>query len=321
MQKSGHRLRVNVQLTNVEKGIHIWADRFDTDYKNIFDVQDKITQHVIDAMFVTLSKKENDRVTHRATNSFDAYDIFLLGQQANNEQTKEGFELAREYYRRAINVDPNYARVYGALAVALTDGYRHGWTDLSYEEARERALKFAKKAVSLDQSTQQIYWSLGFVHLFRKEFKEAEAAAKKAIELSPNYADGYGLLSFISNWRGKAEDAERYIKKAIKLNPYHTFDYPLNLGLAYYTMGQYAEAIEPLKNAIERNQTANYPRLYLAASYARLGELEKAEWEIEQTSVHRPATTILNLKNTLPYENKELLTSLLNDLRKAGLPE
>lgn len=321
VQKSGQRIRVNVQLTSVDKGYHIWADRFDTDVENIFNVQDEITQHVIEALFVTLSNQENDRVVFRRTNNFDAYDIFLLGQQSFKDQTKEGFDLTLDYYRRAINVDPNYARVYGAMAVVLTDGYRHGWTELSFEEARERALKLAKKAVALDQTTQQIYWSLGFVHLFRKEFQEAELAAKKAIVLSPNYADGFGLLAFIANWRGKAEDAERYIKKAISLNPYHTFDYPWNLGLAYYTMGKYADAVEEFKNALERNQTANYPRLFLAASYVRLGQLEDATWEIEQATVHRPRTTISHLSNTLPYENKKLLKSLLEDLRKAGLPE
>lgn len=321
VQKSGQRIRVNVQLTSVDKGYHIWADRFDTDVENIFNVQDEITRHVIEALFVTLSNQENDRVVFRRTNNFDAYDIFLLGQKSFKDQTKEGFDLTLDYYRRAINVDPNYARVYGAMAVVLTDGYRHGWTELSFEEARERALKLAKKAVALDQTTQQIYWSLGFVHLFRKEFQEAELAAKKAIVLSPNYADGFGLLAFIANWRGKAEDAERYIKKAISLNPYHTFDYPWNLGLAYYTMGKYTDAVEAFKNALERNQTANYPRLYLAASYVRLGQLEDATWEIEQATVHRPGTTISHLSNTLPYENKKLLKSLLEDLRKAGLPE
>lgn len=321
VQKSGKRIRVNVQLTSVDKGYHIWADRFDTDVGNIFNIQDEITRHVIEALYVTLSSQENDRVLFRRTNNFDAYDIFLLGQQTYKDQTKEGFDLTSDYYRRAINVDPNYARVYGAMAVVLTDGYRHGWTELSFEEARERALKLAKKAVALDQTTQQIYWSLGFVHLFRKEFQEAEAAAKQAIVLSPNYADGYGLLAFIANWRGKAEEAERYIKKAISLNPYHTFDYPWNLGLAYYTMGKYTDAVEAFKNALERNQTANYPRLYLAASYVRLGQLDDAEWEIEQTSVHRPGTTLSHLRNTLPYKNKKLLNSLLVDLRKAGLPD
>jgi adenylate cyclase len=166
-----------------------------------------------------------------------------------------------------------------------------------------------------------VYWSVGFVHLFRKEFEAAETAAKRAVTLSPNYADGYGLLAFIANWRGKAIEAEAYIKKAIALNPYHTFDYPWNLGLAYYTQGRYLEAIQALKDALQRNETVVHPRLYLAASYVRLGRLEDATWEIEQMRILRPDVTISLLTNTMPYESQELMENFLQDLRKAGLPD
>lgn len=321
VQKLGKQIRVNVQLSHVGKGYTIWAERFDGDIRTIFDIQDKITKNVINAMYVTLSSQENKHVTYRSTSNFEAYDVFLLGQQSSRQRTREGNALAIDYYRQAIDLDPGYARAYGALAVALTDGYRHGWTNLSFEEARERAIAFARKAVALDQSTPQVYWSLGFVYLFRKEFKEAEQAARQSVALSPNYADGYGLLAFIANWQGKAEDAERYIKKAIGLNPYHTFDYPWNLGLSYYTMGRYTEAVEALQEALERNETALYPRLYLAASYVQLGQQEDAEWEIEQANIVSSGTTIPHLENTLPYETDALMDKLLTDLRKAGVAE
>ena len=142
----------------------------------------------------------------------------------------------------------------------------------------------------------------------------------QSIALSPNYADGYGLLAFIANWRGKAREAEKYIKKAITLNPYHTFDYPWNLGLAYYTMGRYEEAVKLLNDALDRNETVLLPRLYLAASYVRLGRLEDAEWEIEQLGILRPGNTISHLTNTLPYENENQLQAVLDDLQTAGLP-
>ena len=235
-------------------------------------------------------------------------------------KSRQGNELAKEAYQRAVELDPDYARVYGALAVTLTREYRYQWTNLSMEEARERALQLAKKAIALNQSTPQIYWSLGFVHIFRKEYKEAKAAAMKSITLSPNYADGYGLLAFIANWRGKAKEAESYIKKAIALNPYHTFDYPWNLGLAYYTMGRYEDSVKNLKDALERNESVLLPRLFLAASYVRLGRLDDAEWEIEQLGILRPGNTISHLTNTLPYENKDQMHAFLEDLQKAGLP-
>ena len=321
VQKAGERIRINVQLTNVDKGSHIWADRFDSEVTNLFEIQDTITQRVIEAMYVTLSNQENKRIAIRTTNNFEAYDTFLLGQQHSKNRTQEGYDLTIDTYRRAIQLDPQYARAYGALAVTLTRGYRQQLTKLSFEEARERALKLAKKAIELDQSSPPVYWSLGYVHLFRKEYEEAEAAARQATNLSPNYADGYGLLAFISNWRGKAQDAARYIKKAIALNPYHTFDYPWNLGFAYYTLGRYDEASHALQQALVKNPSVLYPRLFLTACYVRLGQQDDAEWEIEQVKMQQPSPTLSLLANTLPFENQSQMIAFLDDLRKGGLPE
>ena len=321
VQKAGERIRINVQLTNVDKGSHIWADRFDSEVTNLFEIQDTITQRVIEAMYVTLSNQENERIAIRTTNNFEAYDTFLLGQQHSKNRTQEGYDLTIDAYRRAIQLDPQYARAYGALAVTLTRGYRQQLTKLSFEEARERALKLAKKAIELDQSSPPVYWSLGYVHLFRKEYEEAEAAARQATNLSPNYADGYGLLAFISNWRGKAQDAARYIKKAIALNPYHTFDYPWNLGFAYYTLGRYDEASHALQQALVKNPSVLYPRLFLTACYVRLGQQDDAEWEIEQVKMQQPSPTLSLLANTLPFENQSQMIAFLDDLRKGGLPE
>jgi tetratricopeptide (TPR) repeat protein len=95
-------------------------------------------------------------------------------------------------------------------------------------------------------SEPEAYWALGYVYAFRKQYDEAAAAANQAVTLAPNYADGYGLLAYISNWQGKADDAISHIRKAMALNPHYPYDYPWNLGLAFYSLGRYPEAVEPL---------------------------------------------------------------------------
>lgn len=321
VQKFGERVRVNVQLSNTKTDQSIWGERIDTDSNNLFDIQDKITRHVIDAMLVTLSSSETQHITSRSTNNFKAYDTFLAGQQHIRTRTKQGYDQTMKAYQRAIEIDPQYARPYGAMAVAITQGYRFQWSDLSLVEARERALELANKAVQLNQSTPQIYWSLGFVHLHRREYDAAEAAAEQSVVLSPNYADGYALLAYISNWRGNPTKAISHITKATELNPYYTFEYQSILGLAYYKLGRYEEAVSTLKKALNRNESALNPRLFLAASYVQLDELEEAAWEISQLSINRPDATLSNLNTKLPFENKQLLLPLLEDLRKAGLPD
>jgi TolB-like protein/DNA-binding winged helix-turn-helix (wHTH) protein/Tfp pilus assembly protein PilF len=317
VQKSGERLRINVQLTNTEDDETIWAERFDADTGDIFRVQDSISKKVMDAMYVTLSGEG----VARGTLNFDAYDAFLIGQQHIKTRSRQGYDLAMNAYRRAIRIDPNYARAYGAMAVALTRGYRYQWTDLSLVEARERAMELAKKAVALNQSTPQIYWSLGYVYLHRRDYDAAEESIRQSVALSPNYADGYALLANIANWRGNAQYAVTYIEKAAALNPYYSFQYPSTLGMAWYNLDQYEKARAALAEALDRNENAVNPRLYLAAVYVRLGHVDEAEWEISQVRVSRPEVALSNLGTLLPYEHREALDRLSADLRKAGLPE
>lgn len=320
VQKSGSHIRINVQLTNVEKGQSVWARRFDTSPEKLFETQDRIARRVTEAVTSTLPHRTKFHDADRPTN-FAAYDNFLRGQRYNAQRSKEGNQLAMDAYRESIEMDPGFARAYGALAVTLTHAYRFQWTDLSVGEARERSLELARTAVKLNQNSPQICWAMGYVRIHRKEYHAAEEAALKAVELSPNYADGYGLLAYISNWRGKPRQSEKYIKKAIDLNPFHTFDYPWNLGFSYYLQGRYEEAITALGRALERNPSALYPRLFLAASLVKAGRIDDAQWEIDNIRVARPSTTIAHLQGVMPFEKRADLETLLSALRSAGLPD
>ena len=100
-----------------------------------------------------------------------------------------------------------------------------------------------------------------------------------------------------------------------------TWDYIYQLGRAYYAKGEYDKAIPYLRDAIERNNEVGYPRLFLAASYVRLGQAEDAEWEITQVQMLRPEYTLTHLHKTMPIGDENLRNRLFDDLRSAGLPE
>ncbi len=321
VRKSGNRLRITAQLVDAENGNHIWAERYDRKLTEVFKLQDEVTEKIVNALAIRLTAAEKEKLGQMSTNNIAAYDAFLRGQQYSLQRTKEGNELARDAYRHAIELDPTYARAYGALAVTLTRGFRNAWIDLTLEEARARALELAQKAVALDRSSPHVYWALGYVYLNSEQYDEAASAAKQAVELAPNYADGFGLLAFVNYVQGSMEEAIRYTQKAMSLNPHYTYEYPLNLGRSYYTLGRYTEAVEALQEALERNQNAQAPRLFLAASYVRLGRQDDAEWEIEQIQILNPSTTITHLASAYPIRDQQQMEAFLEDLRKAGLPE
>jgi len=320
IQKSGNRLRVTAQLVDAKTGHQLWAERFDHGLTDIFSLQDEITREIISALSIRLSVDEQKHLGGNVPTSFEAYDLFLRGQQASVDFSEETIAQAVELYREAIRLDPNYAHAYGALAIARIRQFFMGFTDTP-TRMRERALELARKAADMDPGSHQIQWSLGYIHMYRKEFDEALQAAESAVSLSPNYADGYALLALVKNNLGQADEVIPLIEKAIVLNPHYTWDYIYQLGRAYYALGEYEKAVSYLLQALERNESAGYPRLFLAASYVNLGQVDDAEWEITQAQVAHPEYTYSHLQKTVPIGNKKLLDRFFSDLRTAGLTE
>ncbi|MFO7604479.1 MAG: winged helix-turn-helix domain-containing protein [Gammaproteobacteria bacterium] len=320
IRRHDDQIRINMQLVNAETGFNIWAQRYDRNLAEIFTVQDEVTASIIDALSIKLTSQEKQRLAQRATNNLAAYEYFLDGQRLSKDQTRQANAHARDAYKQAIDADPTYGRAYGALAYTLALDYRHDWTDTPVENL-ERALSLAEQAVALDGSIPQTYWSLGYVHLRRKEYEKAQQAAMDSIRVAPNYADGYGLLALINNSLGQAKTALDYATRGMQLNPYYTWDYLFNVGFAQYLLGNYVQAIESLERAQERNENAIPIKIILAASYVRADRLDDAAWAIEQIRVLNPTTTVSHTAKATPLTEPRLKMQLLDDLRKAGLPE
>jgi adenylate cyclase len=322
VRKAGGNLRINAQLIDADSGHHLWAERYDREVEGVFSVQDDVTRKIVAALSVALTSEEEKQVLRPVTDNLEAYDVFLRGQSAFRALTEADNERSQELYKRAVQLDPSFARAYGALAVSHVLDFRRGWS-IDRITSIDRAMELARKGVELDNASPEVLWSLGLVYLFKRQYEQATQALERAIHLAPSYADGYGLLALINNVRGTPADAIRLVKQAMKLNPHYTFEYPYNLGRAYYSMGRYSDAATALREATERNEAAIIPRIVLAASYVRLGQMDEAEWEITQVEVIDPNYTISKFTDDAPLSHMEDegVKRLIEDIRKAGLPE
>jgi adenylate cyclase len=320
VRKSGDRVRITAQLIDATSGNHLWAERYDRRLVDFFELQDEIRIKIVSALSIQLAGDEGEHLLRKETNSFEAYDLFLQGQRRYNEYTNEGMEQAEKLTSQAIELDPEFARAYGVLAMTLTRQTVFMPID-QVSERLDQALEVAQQAVSIEPTSPQAKWALGFVHMWRQEYEQASKAVQESVTLFPNYADGWGLLSLINNQLGRGEQALRFIHKGMELNPAYTWDYLYNEGRAYYNLGEYEKAVKQLLLALERNESPINPHLYLAASYVQLGQIEDAEWEITQVEALRPEISLSHMEQITPMVDGDHRTRFLDDLRKAGVSE
>jgi adenylate cyclase len=319
IRKAGSKVRVTAQLVDATTEGHLWAERYDRDLKDIFALQDEVTQKIVAALALRLTEDEQQRLLDKYTDNMEAYDCYLRGVEyfPINRLTKEKSILARKMFKKAINLDPNFAAAYAVLSLTYSQEWLMGWSQ--DPQSLENAFELAQRAIALDESLPLGHAMLGEVYLMKKEHEKAIDEQKKAIALSPNDADGIAGLGGILTWAGRPEETIGLVMKAMRLNPRYQPEYLWNLGHAYYLMGRYQEAIEILKRTRDRDPDYLPPHVYLAASYINFGQEKEARAEALEYDRLSFQTPIEAWRHRLPYKNQAVLEHLFDNLRKAGL--
>ena len=317
VRRAENKVRINAQLIDSTTGGHLWAERYDRDLKDIFALQDEVTQRIVAALVIKLTEDEQELLVRKGTDSLEAYDFILRGSDYFYRFTKEANTQAQKMFERAINLDPGYALAYTLL------GFTH-WMEWAFRWSQdprllEQAFKLAQKAISLDDTGSKAHSLLGKVYLWKRQYDQAIAELEKTIALNPNYADGLAGLGEILCFAGRPAEAIAELKKAIRLNPIPPVWYFHSLGHAYFLTGRYKEAISALKRVINRNPNFWPAHIYLAASYIKIGQEEKAWAEAEEVFKVNPNFSLDDAGQRLPYKDQAILERLGDILQKAGL--
>ena len=301
VRKAQDRVRITAQLVNAS-GQHIWASRFDRSLKDVFAVQDEITEKISTKLTAKLQPAQVLSVPLPAgTKNPDAYDAFLRGRDKFQKWTPSDNTASVKEFERAIRLDPNYARAYAYLAFSRVNRFRFmGLGDvLPKASLLDAALERAQKAVKLAPKDYFGHAVLGTVYRYRGEFSKAIPALETAIKLNANDPESLSQWGFVLRMQGKADGAVRLLELAQKLDP-KVRDYPMQLGMAAYVSRDYEKAVQSFDRAIDTYRKSNPkrpetqdpigPHIWKAAS---LGQLAKSGDDIAVAEAKKAAKAVV----------------------------
>jgi adenylate cyclase len=320
VRKAGEQLRITAQLIDATTGGHVWSDRYDRQLRDIFALQDEITQQIVAALRVEIGKAELTRVRRIPTENLTAYDLYLRGLESSfrvaSETTKEANAHARQMFEKAVELDPTYAQAYVGLSRTYFDDWFYQWAN-DRAQALEQALERALRAVALDDSLPGAHQLLGHVYVWKRQYEQAVAEGQQAIALDPNDADGYARLGTILTFAGQSEESIRLLEQAMRLNPRSPIFYFNNLGLAYLVAGRQEEARALLERLLARNPDVMIAYVNIAICYVELGRLEEARAAGAEVLRLNPNWS-LEFVRTTPWKDPMVTERHVAALRKAG---
>jgi TolB-like protein len=323
VRRDRERVRIIGQLIDAATGVHLWADRFDGELKDIFGVQEQLTASVVGAIAPKLEQAEIERAKRKPTESLDAYDYYLRGRASFHQWTREGNNDALRLFYRAIEIDPDFATAYGMAALCYAQRMMNGWMIDRQQETTETA-RLAERAVKLGKDDSVALSSAGIARLrVVGDIDAAAAYVDRALTLNPNLAQAWYGASFVRNCNGEPEVALQYLNHAVRLSPIDPLMYNMHtgIGLAHFLAGRYDEAWSWSERALLDNPSF-YPALRMAAaSHALAGRLEQAKGAMARLRGLDPALRISHVKDILPLRRAEDSSRYAEGLRLAGLPE
>ncbi|MFL5738710.1 MAG: adenylate/guanylate cyclase domain-containing protein [Flavisolibacter sp.] len=250
VRKQGNRLRITVQMTDVEDGYHIWSEKYDRELDDIFSIQDDIALAITEKLRLTLIEKDKELIIRNFTQNTEAYELYLKGRFYLNRRGAS-INLSMQYFQKAINIDPGFALAHVGYSDANLLIASYGL--LPPKEVMTRAKQSAERALELDPSLSEPYSTLGYYYaLFEWNWPEAKKNFLQAIEVNPGFAEGhirYGWI-YLACIEGKFEEAEKHGQTGINLEPLSSICYA-NYSLILHCAGKFKEALEACQTGIE----------------------------------------------------------------------
>ena len=313
-RRAGGRVRINVQLIDAIGGGHLWAERFDREMQDIFDLQDAVTARIVTELVGRLVVSP----TRKRTSSIEAYDLCVRGRAliTNGGGKSAVLHEAVVTMERALALDPAYAEPHRWIAFCRLLRWVHGME--AEHPHRSLAVEHARTAVALEPLDAANQWVLAWILSYENLIPETEQGFAKALALDPSNADAWATFADISAVQGKIDVALDAIRRALRLEPHTPFFYFWFEGFILYLNRDYEGAVKTTQRA-EVFGTASHR--VLAAALAQLGRIDDARREAELYIASTPGFRISRWVAMHAYGDPATLAHYADGCRKAGLPE
>ena len=321
IRRAGNRVRITAQLIDATDGTHLWAERYDRDLTDIFEVQDEVTRTIVDALKIKLTPSEAARLAETPTTSVKAHDLFLrareliLSPTLTREKCEQGIALAEQ----AIAADPTYSQPYAGFAAALLFAYGNAWTD-DLKATLKRAEELATKAIALDPNDAFSHWAYSICALFLGDDQGSWEATARALAINPNFPGALNGRGVLCLYAGHPEDGIPDIERAMRLDPGFSQQYLHFLGLCHFMLGHDETAATMFRERILLAPNTDMSRSALTSALGQLGEVDEARKVWAELKAINPTYDFEEHMARMPFRRPEDVQRLREGLAKAGLP-
>jgi adenylate cyclase len=320
IRRAGNRVRITAQLIDATSGGHLWAERYDRDLTDIFEVQDDVTRRIVDALKVTLSPGEKERLAEAKTSNLAAYDYLLRGRELmlGEEKNRRTFEQSIACFKKALEHDPDYSQAYACLGFAHIFDYQNRWTDHP-DSSLPLAKQYARQALEKDPNEPLARCVSAMTASLEKDLVRAKSEIDVALSLNPNFALAHSLSGTNRIYSGEPLEAIPKIEHAMRLDPALSSQFLHFLGMAYLLAGKYETASAVLKQRVVLVPQTDFTRALLASALGHLGELEEARRVWGELKGINPNYAFAEHVGRQPFRREEDVERIADGLRKARL--
>lgn len=316
IRRRGGELRLSAQLTQVESGSQVWAERFDRGAEDVFAMADELVRTIVGTLVGRVRSTASALARRKPPANLAAYECVLRGQAAQGQIGDKAQEAAaRRFFEQALTLDPDYPRAHAGLAVVLLCE----WFRLAdpAEALLEAALEHAERAVALDPEDYTCQEALGWILLHCQQFALSEQHYRRVIELNPNSPAELAAMGSACSFQGRPEEGIRWFELARRIDPYFDASWYWNLlGAAYFNARRYDDAIKALEHVAN---AAVWVKAYAAASCAMAGRTDCARRIAKSLASEAPHCYAEAILRKEPYRNPADLQHLAEGFRRAGL--